>query len=84
MGVPVAVYVVAIGAMVASALVTPARPGWTAGPSTLAIVGALLFMTSDALIGWTRFVGPLHRAPVTIMVTYHLGQAALVLALVGT
>jgi uncharacterized membrane protein YhhN len=83
MAAPVVAYVVVIGGMVVSALVTPARPGWTAGRSALAIAGALLFMTSDGLIGWTRFVRPLRRAPVTIMVTYHLGQLALVLALVG-
>ena len=43
---------------------------------------AVLFMASDALIAWNRFV----RRPwaaVVIMVTYHLGQLGLVTALRG-
>ncbi len=81
--VPVAIYAAAIGAMAASALATAGAPGWSAARSALAIVGALLFMFSDALIGWNRFVRPLPWAPVTIMVTYHLAQGALVSALLG-
>lgn len=46
-----------------------------------ALLGALLFYASDALIGWTRFVRPLKWAPLAIMVTYHLAQAALVWSL---
>jgi len=48
----------------------------------LAAVGAVLFMASDALIAETRFVGKRARAPVVIIVTYHLGQAGLTLSLV--
>jgi uncharacterized membrane protein YhhN len=70
--VPVVVYMVAITAMVASALAT-GRP--------LAIGGAALFYGSDATIAWNRFVKPLSWAPVFIMVTYHLGQAGLVVSL---
>jgi uncharacterized membrane protein YhhN len=46
-----------------------------------ALLGALLFYASDALIGWTRFVQPHPWAPLAIMVTYHLAQAALVWSL---
>jgi uncharacterized membrane protein YhhN len=70
---PVVAYVVVIGAMVISAV---------ASGNALAAVGALLFMGSDALIGETRFVRPHRGAGVAIMVTYHLGQAGLVLSLV--
>jgi uncharacterized membrane protein YhhN len=48
----------------------------------LAAVGAVLFMTSDALIAETRFVGQRRWAPLVIIVTYHLGQAGLTLSLV--
>ena len=44
---------------------------------------AVLFMASDALIAWNRFVRRLAWAPVVIMVTYHLGQLGLVTALRG-
>jgi uncharacterized membrane protein YhhN len=70
---PVLAYVVVIGAMVVSAL---------ASGNAVAGAGAALFATSDALIAWDRFVAPWRPAAVTIMVTYHVAQALLVLSLV--
>jgi len=70
---PVIAYVVVIAAMGASAV---------ASGNAVAAVGALLFMASDSLIGETRFVQPRAWGGVAIMVTYHLGQAGLVLSLV--
>ena len=69
---PVLLYMAAISVMVACAI---------GEGDPRAIVGAGLFMFSDSLIAWNRFVRPLAWAPVTIMVTYHLGQAGLVLSL---
>jgi uncharacterized membrane protein YhhN len=68
------VYMVVISAMVTSAL---------ASGSWWAAAGASLFFASDALIAETRFVRPHRGAGVVIMVTYHLGQAGLVLSLLG-
>ena len=70
---PVVAYVVVIAAMGASAV---------ASGNVLAAIGALLFMASDSLIGETRFVKPRRWGGGAIMVTYHLGQAGLVLSLV--
>jgi uncharacterized membrane protein YhhN len=71
--VPLVAYMVVISAMLISALATG---------SVWAAVGATLFFTSDALIAETRFVRPQSQtARVAIMVTYHLGQAGLVLSL---
>jgi uncharacterized membrane protein YhhN len=70
--VPVVEYMVVISAMVASAL--------AAGP-VVGAVGAVLFYASDALIAWNRFVQPRPWMPLAIIVTYHVGQAALVLSL---
>jgi uncharacterized membrane protein YhhN len=69
---PVAAYVTVICVMVATAL---------ASGNPLAGAGAVLFAVSDSMIAWDRFVRPLRAAPVAIMVTYHLGQAGLVLSL---
>jgi uncharacterized membrane protein YhhN len=69
---PVAVYMVVISAMVATALATG---NWLAG------AGAVLFGTSDSMIAWNRFVRPFAAADVAIMVTYHLAQGLLVLSL---
>jgi len=65
-------YLVAISTMFAAAGATGI---------TWAIVGAGLFVTSDAVLGWRQFVGSKRWMPVTIMVTYHLGQAGLVASL---
>jgi len=81
--VPVAIYVVAIGAMVVSAVATAGRPEWPTLNSAAAIAGAVLFMASDSMIGWNRFVGEFRGADVAIISTYHLGQVLLVLGLLG-
>jgi len=47
------------------------------------IVGALLFYASDASLAWNRFVRPSPALRLTVIVTYHLAQAALVLALLA-
>jgi len=82
LGVPVAAYVVAICAMAVAAT-------RTGGPA--AIAGAWLFVTSDALLGWGRLREPSpgrergggRGLRTAVMVTYHLGQALIVLAIVG-
>jgi uncharacterized membrane protein YhhN len=80
---PVGAYVVAITAMAVSALATAGRAEWPPKSSTTAIAGALLFYTSDALIGWSRFVGDFRGSRVLIMAAYHLGQVGLVIGLLG-
>lgn len=67
----VGLYIAAIWAMVAHA--AAASPG--------AGLGGALFMASDALIAWNRFVRQLAWAPVAIIVTYHLAQGLLVYTL---
>jgi uncharacterized membrane protein YhhN len=71
LAVPVALYMV-ISVMLATALATG---------NVAAGVGAVLFVSSDAMIAWNRFVRPFRAADLGIMVTYHLGQAGLVLSL---
>lgn len=66
-------YLVVISAMVVSAFGTTAV--W-------AIVGAGLFYVSDATLAWNRFLEERRFGPITVMVTYHLGQAGLVAWLV--
>ena len=70
---PVVAYMFVISAMVASAI----GVGHVTG-----IVGAGLFYASDALIAWNRFIRETPYGRLSIIVTYHLAQAALVLSLV--
>lgn len=82
LGGPVAMYLVAICAMAMAAT----RTGEPA-----AIAGAWLFVASDAMLGWGRLRAPTPGMPrgggralgVAVMVTYHLAQGLLVLALVA-
>lgn len=67
------VYVTVISAMVVSAV---------ASGTPVAIVGAVLFMLSDTLIAEERFVKSRPWQRLTIIVTYHLALAGLVLGLV--
>lgn len=70
---PVLAYMAVISAMVVVA--------WgTAIP--VAAAGAASFYASDALIAWTRFVRDVAWGRVAVIVTYHLAQVGLVLALV--
>ena len=67
-------YMAAIGLMVGSAL---------ASGSFSAQIGALLFMVSDTILAWNRFVRPLSWARTAIIVTYHLGQLGIAYTLRG-
>lgn len=71
--VPVAAYMGVLSLMVVCAMGTTLF---------FAIVGAVLFAVSDTVLGWTRFVKDFPRGRMIVMITYHLGQAGLVLALI--
>lgn len=71
---PVALYLSVISVMVATAFGTG---------MFVVVVGALAFYASDAVLGWTRFVGEFARSRVVVMVTYHVGQILLVVGLLG-
>ena len=70
--IPVVAYMLVISAMVSAALATAVA---------LAVAGSFLFFASDTLIAWNRFVRSQPWMPLAIIVTYHLGQAGLVLSL---
>ena len=72
LAVPVAAYMLAISAMLALA---------AAGGRPVALAGAVLFYASDGMIAWNRFNRPLPWSRLPVIVTYHLGQAGLVLSL---
>jgi uncharacterized membrane protein YhhN len=70
---PVTAYLLVITAMLMLALASGSKP---------AAAGALLFFVSDALIGFRNFVRERAWHDLAVIVTYHLGQALLVLSLV--
>jgi len=70
--VPVIAYLAVFVVMVASA-------GGTG--SLVALAGALLFLYSDAILAWNRFVKPLPYGRLVNIVPYHVGEALLVISL---
>lgn len=52
-----------------------------ASGSAIAAAGGILFLASDAILAWNRFIRPLGWAPLVVIVTYHLAQGALALSL---
>lgn len=72
LGVAVTVYMFVLVAMLDVA--------WWSGIAA-AMAGALLFVASDAMIGWSRFVKAFRHHHIAIMVTYHLAQAFLVVSI---
>jgi uncharacterized membrane protein YhhN len=51
---------------------------WATGSWVVAL-GASVFVVSDTTLAVNRFVRPLPGADVVVMVTYHVGQALIVL-----
>ncbi len=70
LSVPVAVYTLVIGAMLVTA--------WFTGEPLIAL-GATIFVASDATLSVDRFVRALPSGHLVVMVTYHVGQALIVL-----
>lgn len=71
---PVALYTLVIAAMLVTA--------WWTG-LVLVAAGATVFVCSDSVLALHRFVRPLPRADLLVMVTYHLGQALIVAGILG-
>lgn len=72
LAVPVLVYIAVISTMVVAA---------GASGVAVALVASVAFYVSDALIAWTRFIADFRHGRLAVMVTYHLAQVGLVLAL---
>jgi uncharacterized membrane protein YhhN len=70
--VPVLVYQLVLSALL---LVAASRGDW------LLLLGCAVFVTSDAVLGHDRFVRQRSWAPLTVIVTYHLAQTLIVVAL---
>ncbi len=77
MRIPVLIYTIVIALMLFLALLTLFNNEWALLPSILVSVGALLFIISDIMNAWARFVRPLPNYRLWIMSTYHLAQVGI-------
>lgn len=72
---PVWIYAMVIVAMFYSALLTLIRPEWGSTAVILVISGAFLFVLSDTMLAFDRFVDRIDG--IWVMITYHLAQMAI-------
>jgi uncharacterized membrane protein YhhN len=79
---PVLTYTAVIAIMLLSALITLSRPEWSSGAAITVSIGAALFMLSDAILAWNKFVQPIKNGRVMNMAAYHLGQIILIYGVV--
>jgi alkenylglycerophosphocholine hydrolase len=79
MRIPVLIYTIVIAFMLYSAVLSLFDENWLSLPASFVSVGALLFMISDIMNAWVRFVGPIKNHRVWIMSTYHLAQFGIAL-----
>lgn len=70
----VAVYAAALSAVAVLAVGTAA---------TATAIGGLLFLVSDSLIAWQRFVHRIPHGPLAVIVTYHAAQALILIGLIS-
>lgn len=78
---PLLFYMVIVGVMLLSALLTLTRPDseWQPFAALWVSGGALLFVISDALLAWDRFVYRIPHGRLKVRVIYHLGQIGLLI-----
>ncbi|MBT7600011.1 MAG: lysoplasmalogenase [Anaerolineae bacterium] len=79
---PVFAYTAVISIMLLSALLTIYRPDWEMRAALVVSLGATLFMISDAILAWNKFVTPIKHGRVKNMAAYHLGQIILIYGIV--
>lgn len=71
-------YSAVISLMLYSALLNLLRPDWPLASALVTAAGAALFFTSDYILATKRFVRSLPYDEVAVIVTYHLGQLAII------
>jgi uncharacterized membrane protein YhhN len=76
----VAVYVAAIVVMGWRAAVRAETPTTPSPSDALALVGAVLFMASDGILAFDRFVGRFAAADAAVMTTYYAAQSLIALS----
>lgn len=79
---PIALYGVVISLMLLSALLKLSDTSWNESAALLVALGAFLFYLSDIILAWVKFIAPIHNGRIYNILTYHLGQIALIAGVV--
>ena len=80
--IPIILYGVVISIMLLSALMKLTDLSWNAVAALLVSLGAFLFYLSDIILAWMKFIAPVRHGPIYNMLSYHLGQIALIAGVV--
>src|SRR5262249_2459811 len=83
MRVPVACYVTVIATMAWAAARRAGAPDVPEPSATRALVGALIFMTSDGILATNRFVRRFASAHGWVMLTYYAAQTLIAFSVLG-
>jgi len=75
---PVVIYGTVISVMLYAAISTIYDPSWTISAVLFVSLGAFLFVASDVILAWNKFVSPVKNGRVWNIVLYHLGQIGLI------
>ena len=76
--IPIVVYGITISTMLLSAMMKLTDVSWEAGAALLVALGAFLFYASDIILAWMKFVSPIRHGRIYNIITYQLGQIALI------
>ena len=71
---PVIAYAAVLGLTFFSTLSTLLRATWPPQAAVLAAIGGGLFVLSDSMLGWNRYVKPIPNGQLITIITYHLSQ----------
>lgn len=77
--IPIIAYSIVLSSMAVSAGLSLFKAQYPVGAACLALVGGLLFLASDSMLAYNRFVKRFRAAPLLVIMTYHLAQFALIL-----
>lgn len=75
---PVIVYGLVLSLMLFAAMSTIFNPAWKTSASFFVSVGAFLFLLSDLVLAWNKFVSPITNGHILNIVAYYLGQIGLI------
>jgi len=75
---PVFVYILVISTMGLAAF--GRHEFFNSNQSLICVIGAVLFMISDSVLGWNKFIQPFPSAEAIVLSTYYLGQGMIALS----
>ncbi len=81
--IPIIVYGAIISIMLLSALMKLTDLSWNATAALLVGLGAFLFYMSDIILAWMKFIAPIQNGRIYNILSYHLGQIALIAGVVN-